>query len=268
MKPYKTILLAFIMAVACLALAKPQRGINAADGTEFTEEVESTAILYIQDGLIAHWDGLENIGYGYHDSSATIWKNLVGTGDIDIYTQNAEWHSDSLYGKPREWVSPSHNLALGTATSIPDFAYTVEVVLRTADNIKQVLYQKGVWESTTKQHVYFSSNGSIQFARATSGPTTGIAVSALPYAYHAARTCGQDNSTVSVYLNGAVYTSPVYRGTSFGGTVQRFGCGIGNREDLAFPFVGEICAMRFYNRVLSDEEIAYNFGLDAERFGL
>ena len=32
---------------------------------------------YVQDGLIACWDGIENAGAGVHDGSATVWKDVV-----------------------------------------------------------------------------------------------------------------------------------------------------------------------------------------------
>lgn len=39
-----------------------------------------TARSYVQDGLIAMWDGVENAGWGVHDSSATVWHNLGTLG--------------------------------------------------------------------------------------------------------------------------------------------------------------------------------------------
>ena len=48
-----------------------------------------TAKDYVQDGLIAMWDGIENAGFaadGYqHDSNATKIVNLCGTGDLNLY---------------------------------------------------------------------------------------------------------------------------------------------------------------------------------------
>ena len=37
-----------------------------------------TARDYVQNGLIAMWDGIENSGWGVHDASATTWKDLAG----------------------------------------------------------------------------------------------------------------------------------------------------------------------------------------------
>ena len=33
---------------------------------------------YVQDGLVACWDGIENAGKGVHDSEATVWTDIVG----------------------------------------------------------------------------------------------------------------------------------------------------------------------------------------------
>ena len=40
-----------------------------------------TAKDYVQNGLVAMWDGIENTGWGTHDGSAATWKDLVGGFD-------------------------------------------------------------------------------------------------------------------------------------------------------------------------------------------
>jgi hypothetical protein len=40
-----------------------------------------SAKSYVQKGLVAHWDGIENAGYGKaHDNAATSWTELTGNG--------------------------------------------------------------------------------------------------------------------------------------------------------------------------------------------
>ena len=46
-----------------------------------------TARDYVQDGLIAMWDGIENAGWGVHDPNATTWKDLTGNGNDLIVTK-------------------------------------------------------------------------------------------------------------------------------------------------------------------------------------
>ena len=54
---------------------------------------EYTAKDYIQDGLVAIWDGIENVGYGLHDDDATIWKDCINgriwKGISTIYNGNS-----------------------------------------------------------------------------------------------------------------------------------------------------------------------------------
>ena len=66
---------------------------------------------YIQNGLVAMWDGIENIGWGQHSDSASAWVNLMGNSNYDFTLQNnASWASDGLitnqdYSRAAETVS-------------------------------------------------------------------------------------------------------------------------------------------------------------------
>ena len=46
-----------------------------------------TARDYVQDGLIAMWDGIENAGWGVHDPNATVWTDLVNGMGITLIEQ-------------------------------------------------------------------------------------------------------------------------------------------------------------------------------------
>lgn len=39
---------------------------------------------YIQDGLVAMWDGIENAGYNRHDTDIVVWKDLIGNFDLNV----------------------------------------------------------------------------------------------------------------------------------------------------------------------------------------
>ena len=61
-----------------------------------------TAKDYVQDGLIAMWDGIENAGWGTHDASATTWKDLVGNRDWTLGPSTSyEWTANSFDAKNR-----------------------------------------------------------------------------------------------------------------------------------------------------------------------
>ena len=41
------------------------------------------SLMYVQRGLVAQYDGINNAGTGSHDPSATTWKNLAGDSSLD-----------------------------------------------------------------------------------------------------------------------------------------------------------------------------------------
>lgn len=56
-----------------------------------------TAKDYVQDGLIAMWDGIENAGWGVHDPNATVWKDLGPNGfDLTIKNSYAAFDENAL----------------------------------------------------------------------------------------------------------------------------------------------------------------------------
>ena len=52
--------------------------------------VDYTSASYVQDGLIAQWDAIDNEGTGTHNPNATVWKDLVGHNDLTL-TNSAAW---------------------------------------------------------------------------------------------------------------------------------------------------------------------------------
>ena len=38
---------------------------------------ELTTTNYVSNGLVGHWDGLENVGRGLHDATTNYWVDLT-----------------------------------------------------------------------------------------------------------------------------------------------------------------------------------------------
>ena len=56
-----------------------------------------TAKDYVQDGLIAMLDGIENAGRETHYANATVWVDLSGNGnDVDVDLTQASWEDGFL----------------------------------------------------------------------------------------------------------------------------------------------------------------------------
>ncbi len=84
---------------------------------------------YVQNGLIAHWDAIDNVGTGVHDASATTWKDLTGLHP-DMVFPNGTLIGENYYdmtgasGGTGGYVT---NIA-DIATAIMNKACTVEIV--------------------------------------------------------------------------------------------------------------------------------------------
>ena len=119
-----------------------------------------TAKSYVQDGLIAMWDGIENVGWGRHEDSPAIWKNLVQNSVFPDFSVAAgkTFNKDSLV------VS-----GIGTASSIsawPDAFAVMEIVYKVdsgyaffCTNIRRKIWW-GEASGSNERYSQFSGMGS------------------------------------------------------------------------------------------------------------
>ena len=80
---------------------------------------------YVQDGLVAQWDAVENAGVGLHVAGAAIWKDLAGSYDFN-FSSRAHAFADGLLQLPK---------GSAVTVTLAEFAdctnKTVEIVCRT-----------------------------------------------------------------------------------------------------------------------------------------
>jgi hypothetical protein len=218
--------------------------------------IDYTAKDYIQDGLVALVDGIENAGWGEHTDELK-YVNLV-TGEQFSFenSNNVLWGSDCLK------ILESGNRASGLRTGISFRAsklgvstnaknYTIECAIRaydaeyplisfdggfgrtygtaSADNFQGVVTSAYLSDTDTHQ---WGVNGDIR-----SKTNSGVK---------------QENFNGFYWNNREAYADSMFR---FGFTYN-YVC----KSDLH-------CA-RVYNRVLTVEELAYNENIDKQRFGL
>ena len=81
-----------------------------------------TAKNYVQDGLVAMWDGIENAGWGVHDATATTWVDLVSGLATNKNTNNI-WTDRSLYVRAATYSSHFNLVKNNPSTS----KFTIEV---------------------------------------------------------------------------------------------------------------------------------------------
>jgi len=115
-----------------------------------------TSKSYVQSGLIAQWDGIDNVGTGAHDSGAAVWKDLKGNYDLTLIGSGA-W---SASGDSLVVSGPS---AVG-AVAGPKYK-TIEIVYKMTDPAGRLLYVNGDGRARI---VVFDSNGTVGYFRGDS----------------------------------------------------------------------------------------------------
>ena len=222
---------------------------------------------YATDGLIAHWDGIWNVGGGTHDPTATTWADLSPSHYdlmVNISAQHY-WSADSLR------VTHSATVGAYRTTAIADPICTIEAVFRNSRI------------SGGATVAYFSATRSISMDNRTSG-------NGYRYTLCYNRPCGVGASNtydpsnfqnVRIYLAGtfASGTANALSAAYFNGVNVGTHAGTWGINSAAYPVVvggrsawngstGDICCIRLYSRALSADEIAAHCALDKSRFVL
>ena len=214
-----------------------------------------SAKSYVQDGLVAMWDGIENAGWGHHDANATVWKDLIGELDLTFSLDCVIEQDGVLFGA-------SKGTAIVQNKNISP--YDVEFVLQRTETSRP--YSVFWYDSTDYSLGYSSATYAIGFKNLSFGqqggyflsPGNGGELFAIHYhKYPFPRTA---------YVNGssATSSSASEAWSAFGTAVCIGGRAPGNTNN----FVGRIKSVRVYSRALTAAEIAANYAVDKARFNL
>ena len=206
-----------------------------------------TARDYIQDGLIAMWDGIENAGWGVHNPNATEWKDLVGDNDITLV--GGVFGDTALICNGTQYGGYNNNVVN---------AVQIELVANTKQQ------KRRCWIASTGQSLSSKYSGFVGWydrglcfglydtARSL---TLGTAIS-YSFAVNSNRTF-ENNALVATESGKSDLTPQAARGICVvvGGQMNN-------------PLKCDIHCLRIYSRALTDEEIAHNYKIDKERFNL
>lgn len=262
----KIVVLIFAALTFCLG-GEPKRGISAADGIEGIDEESwnPTAADYVQDGLVAMWDGIENVGWGVHDSNSLVWKDLVGGYDASA-VGTPDWGDDCtiLYGGSDYWAIPTTIASIAAADNL-----TAEVCFSAngpIDNYGLI----GIGRDNSRvlwvfvSSVFYSHAAIIWQHRGSSAIRAWYNEGALgSNTYTTSLTVF--NSVCNAWLDGneRFLTPDVKSGSA--SSVQN---GYIGRIWAFRTLSGKIFSVRLYNRTLTASEIEHNTAIDKERFGL
>ncbi len=223
-----------------------------------------SASLYVQDGLIACWDGIENAGAGVHNSSATVWKDLVAGYEFNLYNVTVDADRMTFAGSASSYGTLS--AADTTSTFVAAKNGTMEIVYVSRTIVSgqnfQVLLQSTA-SSGLAFGLYTASSIIVHSASSTDNRpilsfSSGTATNSVSVRY-------TSGAPVSAIANGE---SRTFSGGNYWGSPDGSTTFIGVRASKAnnTHFPGSIYCIRLYSRQLSNEEIAANHAIDVQRF--
>ena len=220
-----------------------------------------SAKSYVQDGLVAMWDGIENAGWGVHDPNATVWKDLVG--DCDLTINHGSWDAKSFVcdtgstcgAYSANAMSPVVAEMVFRVNSSSDTATYKECHVIDLNSVKMLNVILNDTTSLGVGYSFFTATSPRQYVVA------GRSFAATP---------------VSISVN---YTSSTYRLNSVAQTVgtQSATVSVAGRVEIngrsnvaANPkcWTGNFNTLRLYSRALTAAEIAANYAVDKARFNL
>ena len=244
-----------VVAAAALAAASPNLA-SAGNGETYT------SASYVQDGLIAQWDGIDNAGTGTHNPLSAVWKDLKGSCDMTLLNNGESWvNGQALY---------VNGAGAAGSTAAPRYT-TIEVVYKMAGGA--CLFVSGLkWGNTDwyiSRIVAFSGGTRAIFTNAHEGQTiyipdaNGDVVHSLSAIYES----NNSDVVISASMDGYVRTQNTVQTSWYDATGVVM---VGDRKTTARsePWAGEIYAIRLYDRALSVGELAANQKVDAARFGV
>lgn len=219
-------------------------------------DAEPTARDYVQDGLICHYDGLENQGYGVFVPSGKTWVDLTGiTGNaVDIYYGRSTFSWDDAGGYTGYMGFKSPDITL-------DFSDGITVEFCSLMESSWGLYESNVVYTSNGSGYGYASNYGARYPQ--SGSVGGL-MRAWGSGLHTrvVRSEGPSQPYVSGFVDGTKQTINAGTGGAVSATRHL------RWRHATADFADVVYAIRLYSRALTDDEVLSNYKLDKARFNL
>ena len=233
-----------------------------------------TARDYVQDGLIAMWDGIENAGWGTHDPNATPINLVSGESDFPfasftdkqitdnsiVITGDSTYQSSASYTIPGEapYVTLEANVGMERDDASSSTLNLWIALGSTGTSSSLNLYQQSSKLVFARGNNYFNFTES-----ATSGSMNSAVYSAV------ASVDKSNDSSYNVgdyYKNGLLAYSTNKTDWVFSSYYITNPAKLLIRVRAGTKLV--LRNLRFYSRALTADEISRNYAIDKERFNL
>ncbi|MBQ7190780.1 MAG: hypothetical protein IJR99_15325 [Kiritimatiellae bacterium] len=235
----------------------------------FRQSGQLTAYSYVQKGLVACWDGIDNAGTGEHDPTIRVWKDLTGNGYNGTLGAAVTWAANGWQNEENEKpISLGYTLSGVTATR----EFTVEFTATPSRApCREIFFGQFKYPSSGgldtmnlerkadgKLRCYYN-NGEVDFASAgtiSANETASFTVTTTPSKQTVWKNGVKDLEQTAKTISKLAPGVPTYIGAEDDDSSSRMG----------YNFHGTYHACRLYDRVLTDAEIAVNNAVDAIRY--
>ena len=226
---------------------------------------ELTSRSYVQKGLVACYDGIDNAGTGTHDPTAATWADLSGNGFDGTLAANLGWAADG-------WTNAVDGSGVRVGTRLADAlslgAFTVQFACVPArDNARQAFfsdYENNSGAIAVEHNDGDTSAGRLRLFREGSPRYSVLSPVVIPKDAFSSVSVSATQTEQAYWRNGTeAWTNDTVFGTAAAGLPSVIG-GDRTRENMAFR--GVFHAFRAYNRALPEAEVKVNAAIDAIRF--
>lgn len=233
------------------------------------EKAPSWVNPYITDGLIAMWDGEWNAGGGKHDANATVWKDLSGTLDLFVITTPLWGDNFCTFESPGNgWIS-AENIDPYIPNILSGREGTVEVVTQAipGTSTNKIITGSKINQLTFRQQGADATR--IGFSFQCGGQIVGLGYGGgNPVRSSATAKMSDGIWTLVRHFGGVDRTDSRGSVTYPISNDQKVAVGVRIDNTNDGYFIGDIFCVRYYDRCLSDQEMASNYAVDKARFNL
>ena len=215
-------------------------------------DAQKTPDDYVQDGLVAMWDGEWNAGRGVHDPNATVWVDLTGNGYDATVENGTSWGNKSF--------NCGNHAAIYKGVLFGG-NFTAELITR--GNLDEMTDPWPARLCCECDSWSFFSNKRMNFGAKIPGSSrTYITPVYLDPVYIIHDDTKPDVVAYYSHEYRNYSTSNVYTSQSHSDTWYIGGNGCRHLGESA-----KFYCVRLYNRALTAEEVAHNYEIDKARFG-
>ena len=254
---------------------------KTASGNVLYVESKKVNSEYIKDGLVLHYDGINNTGNG-HSNSAMVWKDLSGNrNDGTIKNIATILANDSGWGE--NYLSLDGVDDYVSAYTETDGDYTIEFIAKDVQAVNSAKYGSAfminTWTSSiSKPSLQLFIDGRnaasttrkqyrVRWTKVEDESETEI--SFYETLDDGAFTISNGNNSLKTYFNGKKKDENLNQSYYERSKIENMNIEIGRwYRSSTYSIKEKIYSFRIYNRVLTDEEVVHNYEIDKVRFGI